>query len=364
VLVVPFHNEQHHLPRLIESLRNQEAPRVPVVFVDNASADGSRTLVEGCDEVRRDAWLVIGEPRVGKFHAMRSAAAFCRERFAAPYVGFVDADSYFADAQWLATCLDIVSHGSGPLGYTYSPFRYFGCEHLVNFQGAYRAYQSVLVSLMEHVGWLANGQAFVCAADLLGAYFERAPVTTEMDLRLSLLALSQRRRAEWLPALVMTSARRITVSPQSFAAWCFYDHAFYAAKDINAATKVDLRAPATAHDLEPAQIGHCFRRRAVKLVCRNLIPLLVFDRSALFLERLGARYGPEIATQVARAFRSLGRQDVLASPTQFEAMVSAIEAHPASTDLCRSIEQEMCTAYRRAPAVAPSPVGAERRPLS
>jgi len=356
VLVVPFHNEQHHLPRLIESLRNQQAPHVPVVFVDNASADASRAVVERCDEVRRGAWLIIDEPRVGKFHAMRTAVTFCRERFAATHVGFVDADSYFADAQWLATCLDVLGRGRDALGYTYSPVCYFGCEHLVNFQAAYRAYHSVLVSLMEHVGWLANGQAFVCVADLLNTYFERAAVTTEMDLRLSLLALSQRRRAEWLPAVVMTSARRITVSPRSFDGWCFYDHAFYAEKDINAAAKVDLRAPGTAHDLEPEQIGRFFHRRAVKLAGRHLIPLLVFDRTSLFLERLGARYGAEIAAQIARAFRTLGRQDILAGPTQFEAMVSALEAHPASMDLCRVIEHEMCTAYRRAPAVSPARV--------
>ena len=78
-LVVPFHNEEGGLPKVIEALRNQNTENISVVFVDNASTDGSRRLMYDCEEIRSGGWKLIREGRVGKFYAMETGTAFCVE---------------------------------------------------------------------------------------------------------------------------------------------------------------------------------------------------------------------------------------------------------------------------------------------
>jgi len=184
-LAVPFHNEERYLPRLIASLREQLGPEVPVVFVDNASTDGSAALVRRCAEIRAGRWVCLEERRVGKIHAMRTATAFAVERYGACCIGFLDADAYCATRDWLSRALDIVRQAGDRLGYTYSPFSYDGFDHLATFAAAYRAYETVLWRLIYEVGWLANGQGFVCPVEVLQRYFEQVEMRPEVDLRLS-----------------------------------------------------------------------------------------------------------------------------------------------------------------------------------
>jgi hypothetical protein len=339
-LVVPFHNEERHLPKLIASLRAQRRHGVPIVFVDNASRDGSRRLLDACEELRAGTWQCLDEPRVGKFHAMKAGTVFCAERFGARWVSFLDADAYCADADWLATCAGIVAAQGGDLGYVYAPFRYDGIEHLATFARAYAAYQSALIDLVTQVGWLANGQGFVAAADVLERYFARAQVTTEIDLRVSLLALHEGRRGHFHAGLIVSSPRRTLVHQANFTAWCFYEPDFYTRKDINAAAKLSLDGPALAGDLRPEDVGRFFARRALKLVARHLMPLVLFDRSSDPVERIGRLLDIELSPAAFAALREHARPECLFG-AGFEAMVGAIEAHPVGRELARRIERRM-----------------------
>lgn len=360
-LVVPFHNEERYLPVLIESLRGQRGHNVPVVFIDNGSSDRSRLLVERCAEVAAGTWLCASEPRVGKFHAMKTGTALCVEQFGARYVAFVDADSYCADVDWLRRGAETVELGQGDLGYVYSPFRYYGFEHLPIFARAYRAYEEVLILLLERIGWLANGQGFVAAAETLTRYFEAAQVTAEIDLRVSLLALAEGLRVYLNPSFIMTSARRIVVNSQNFAAWCFYDRSFYSGKDINAPRKLDLDAPAVVNDLQPNLVGRFFARRALKLVARHLLPLAIFDSHAIAQARIGTVLGVDLTRQTLTAFAPFTRTTDYLFTGRFEAMVHAIENHPVSAALARRIENLMHARYSAyvhpsaGPAAATSP---------
>ncbi len=344
-LVVPFHNEERYLPVLIESLRAQRGHHVPVVFIDNGSSDRSRLLVERCAEVAAGTWLCASEPRVGKFHAMKTGTALCVEQFGARYVAFVDADSYCADVDWLRRGAETVALGQGDLGYAYSPFRYYGFEHLPIFARAYRAYEEVLILLHERIGWLANGQGFVAAAETLTRYFEAAQVTAEIDLRVSLLALAEGLRVYLNPSFIMTSARRIVVNSQNFAAWCFYDRSFYSGKDINAPRKLDLDAPAAANDLQPNLVGRFFARRTLKLVARHLLPLAIFDSHASARARIGTVLGVDLTRQSLAAFAPFTRTTDYLFTERFETMIHAIESHPITAVLARHIENLMHDRY-------------------
>ena len=344
-LVVPFHNEERHLPTLIASLRLQRGHTVPIVFIDNGSTDRSRRLLERCDEVAAGTWLCVDEPRVGKFHAMRTGTAFCVERFSVGHVGFVDADSYLASDDWVSRGIQTLESGRHDLGYIYSPIRYYGFEQLPVFARAYRAYESVLAFLVERVGWLANGQGFVAPAATLTRYFETAQVTTEIDLRVSLLALWEGRRGHLNPGVLMTSARRIVVNARNFAAWCFYEPDFYSGKDINAPVKLDLDAPVAVDDLQPSMVGRFFARRALKIVSRHLLPLAIFDAHSLAPARIGAVLGIELTRQTLAAFAPFTLTTEHLFTERFEAMIEAIAGHPVSAVLAEHIASLMHAEY-------------------
>ena len=343
VVVVPYHNEERYLPRLIASLRAQRGASVPVVFVDSASTDGSAAIVRRCDEVRDGQWISSEEKQIGKFFAMRKAVRLCADAFGADHLAFLDADSYCADSDWVATAVRIA--GGERVGYTYSPVRYFGFDRLPTFALAYRAYEAVLHESMQRIGWVANGQGVLFAADVLARYFDAAQVTAEEDLRLSLLALCEGWAACPNPSLIMTSARRIVVNPNNFAAWCFYEPKYYSHKDINAAVKLDLNAPTAVDDLRPDQVTRFFQRRALKLACRHLIPLAIFDPSDLFLERLGVVFGADASAALARGLGHLRGQRSPILSDGLEAMIDMIERHPACIELAGRIERLMHQQY-------------------
>jgi len=346
-LVVPFHNEERYLPVLIESLRRQDNTDVPIVFVDNGSTDRSAILVQQCDEASTGRWFCISQERIGKRYAMLHGAVFSRERFGAGYVGLLDADSYFADPRWVSTADAIVQRSARTLGYTISPFRYVGMAHLPRFAIAYGAYEKVLWQLMDVVGWLANGLAFVCPVDALVRYFERAAITTEIDLRLSLLALSEGLKPEINPAIVFTSARRIVVNRRNFSAWCFYERQFYSHKDINDARKLNLNTPGLVDDLPPDMIAWFFSRRALKLTCRHLVPFLLFSADPSVPERMVAFFGAGIRTRMTQLLseNNWDADDLLTD--RFQEMVVRLECHPLSTLVAGQLAERMRNHYER-----------------
>jgi len=344
-LAVPFHNEERYLPRLIASLREQHGPEVPVVFVDNASTDGSAALVRRCAETQAGRWVCLEERRVGKFHAMKTATAFAAERYGARCMGFLDADAYCTTRDWLSRGIDIVRHAGDRLGYTYSPFSYEGFDHLTTFAAAYRAYEAVLWRLVYEVGWLANGQGFFCPVEVLRRYFERAEVRAEIDLRLSLLALRDGKRGYLHPTPIRSSGRRMIVNAKNFAEWCFYGEDFYVRKDINAADKLDLNAPEPIQDLPGEMVDQFFERRALKLVVRHVIPLLVVERDSRRLERMQAVLGSALSGGAARRLSemSLTVEQVLGAG--LDEFARAIEKDPASIELTQSIAARMREQY-------------------
>jgi hypothetical protein len=278
---------------------------------------------------------------------MHTGMAFCQERFNARYVGFLDADSYCADNAWVRRSLDLVAGAYDNLGYTYSPIEYFGFERLPLFSTAYHAYNQVLRLLTEQIGWLANGQGFVCAVEILTRYFQAAHITTEIDLRCALLALAYGRQAYLNPTILLTSGRRTTVNAKNFFAWCFYERAFYTQKDINTPTKLPLNVPAAAQDLTPDMVGQFFQRRALKITCRHLIPFTIFNRGAAACERIQEILGINVAGQLDDLTRRFCSGPEYLLTNSFETMIMAIERHPVCIALAQCIASLMHDQYAK-----------------
>lgn len=347
-LVVPFYNEERFLPSLMESLRAQSIQNILIVFIDNGSTDRSVALIQGCQEVKTGKWTCIEERTIGKFHAMKTATAFCTQQLGVRNVGFLDADSYLGDPAWVHNSLEIIEGANGRLGFTYSHIVYFGFDGLPVFKSAYLAYEHVLRFLVENVGWLANGQGFVCSTQVLKRYFREAELTTEIDLRCSLLALSQGRRAYFNPGVLVSSGRRMIVNAKNFAAWCFYEREFYSKKDINAQQKLNLNTPALVQDLPHERVEQFFRRRAMKITCRHLIPLAIFDASSYYLERLKTVLGVDVAAKLNRTTRRFRENTGYLLTDEFETMIKEIERDPATIALANYLEELMRERYSEA----------------
>lgn len=344
-VVIPFHNEARHLPRLMDALRTQSVQNVPVVFIDNASTDGSGALVQRSAEVKTGKWTYLTEPHIGKFFAMQTATTWCVEQLGARHIGFLDADSYPGGSAWIHNSLESVDRAQERFGYTYSPITYVGFEQLPIFTRAYQAYEMVLRFLVEHMGWLANGQGFVCPTDILTRYFQTAHITTEIDLRCALLALTDGRQAYYNPTLLISSGRRIVVNAANFTAWCFYERDFYAKKDINASAKLNLDAPTPVEDLPPDMVGQFFTRRAIKITCRHLILRALFDRHPTFLETFKSVLGVNVSEQLKGLIERFQGHEEFLLTQRFETMIRAIENNPACAAVAHRIAHLMHERY-------------------
>ena len=152
------------------------------------------------------------------------------------------------------------------------------------------------------------------------------------------------RRAAFLPCEIRTSAR-IVVNAENFAAWCFYRRTFYAEKDINAPTKLDLNTPGAISDFTTDLVPSFFQRRAIKLACRDLIPLAICDRHGVIAERLGLFFGAAVEEQVRGFTTQLRWQPEWAISERFDLLIDQIEADPASAALSDAIEGMMQDEY-------------------
>lgn len=349
--VIPIHNEGHHLPEFLASLHADERSCGEVAFllVDNASTDSSAMVLAAHPDVRSGRWHAIREPRVGKFFAIRRGTAHAVERLQARRIGFLDADTQLARG-WIAAAAKTVALAGESFGYTYGPYSYSGFAHLPTFHQAYEAYERVLHALIATSGWFSHGSGGVYPASLLLRYFAGAEVTTEMDLRQSLFALSAGGRPTLNSEPIVSSGRRIVRDRAHLHAWCLYDPAFYAEKDINDERKVDLKRSA-APDLDPDLIGAFFASRARKLACRNLVPLALFDRSGTLTERVGEMLSPAGRTSLRRLRRAVGADAVFLT-RRFESLVRTVERRRVGRELARTIEERMVDAYRSPPVEA------------
>ena len=277
-LVVPFHNEVDRLSGVIRALRNQASHEVEIVFVDNGSTDGSGDLVMELEEVASRRWHFFTEERVGKFHAMRSATEFCVRGLDASVVGFLDADSYPTEARWLKEA-SLIADQSGPqLGFIHSTCEYGDHEAWPRFRAACETCHAVVEDISRRFGWFANAAGGFFSVRLLQRYFGVAEPATEIGLRMSLFGLWLGLEGRHNRGSVRTSARRIVRDPVSFKQWCLYSREFYLDKDLNREQKIDLTKGGPVLDLTPAQLQLFFRRQAVKISCRTLVPMVLLGR--------------------------------------------------------------------------------------
>jgi glycosyltransferase involved in cell wall biosynthesis len=344
-LIIPFHNEDRHLPWLIHSLREQDVQNVPIVFIDNASTDGSAALVCACEEVKNGRWLCLEEPRIGKIRAMKTATALCQERFGATRIGFLDSDSYLGESGWIRRSLEITKQVGEHFGFTYSPLRYFGLDNWPVFKEVYLVYSEVLQSVVMKIGWLANGQGFLCSVDTLNDYFENAELTTEIDLRCSLLALLEGRQAFLNPSVLMSSARRMTANQKTLRAWCFYEREFYSKKDINTGAKLDLKISDRVEDLGLDLIDRFFERRALKIACRHLLPLAIFNENLFYFDKIASVLEIEMPRDRISHLRQQFRSREWVLTDRFEDMIRTLEQDSLTGEVAKRIQGMMVEQY-------------------
>ena len=119
-VVIPVYNAAAHLPRCLEGLRHQATDGLPgpieLVFVDDASTDGSGTLLEEADH---PGLRILRNPE-------RRGIPFSRNRgwraAAAPIVFFTDADCW-NPPDWIAQGLRVFREAPGLRG-LYGPIFY------------------------------------------------------------------------------------------------------------------------------------------------------------------------------------------------------------------------------------------------
>lgn len=345
-LVVPFHNELDRLPTVVRALRNQASHDVEIVFVDNGSTDGSVDLVQALEEIASRTWHCISEECVGKYHAIRSATEFCVRELDASVVGFLDADSYPTDDRWLCTS-SLIADQTGPrLGFIHSPCEYGEHEAWPRFRAACEACRAVVEDVSRRFGWFANAAGGFFSVRLLQRYFGVAEPATEIGLRMSLLGLWLGLEGHHNGGAVRTSMRRIVRDPVSFKRWWTYSREFYLDKDLNREDKTDPGAGRPVNDLTDAQLHLFFRRQAVKMSSRTLVPMAwIGSRGSAEPGELLATLGVSGLDPKEVELASLVIDAETLTTSRFEALLRQIERSALCGRVSEVIEQRLHGAY-------------------
>jgi hypothetical protein len=105
--------------------------------------------------------------------------------------------------------------------------------------------------------------------------------------------------------------------------------------------KVALDVPPSNDDLDPDEVPLFFRRRALKAVARELVPMLLADGSDGVLERVGGLVGAQTCADLARDFADVRGLRLPVLDGGFRALVAAIERHPAAVAIASHLAEEM-----------------------
>ncbi len=102
-VVIPYYNEAAFLPKTVASLVAQTVRPLQLVFVDNASTDGSTTIIKSIMSNHPDVESVyLHEPAPGQINALQAGLAHVTSEF----VATCDADTFYP-AHYLALCTAI-----------------------------------------------------------------------------------------------------------------------------------------------------------------------------------------------------------------------------------------------------------------
>jgi len=164
-IIIPARNEAANLPRLLASLLSQIYPLYEIIVVDDASTDGTATLVQNYSKKGVRLIHTDGPPQgwTGKNHACWIGASNALY----PWLLFVDADIELAPLALHSTMSFVYQQGVHAL----SLFPHQCCETFWERLLLPFAYQQYFVGInaqaiqREHGPVLANGQYFLICRD-------------------------------------------------------------------------------------------------------------------------------------------------------------------------------------------------------
>jgi glycosyltransferase involved in cell wall biosynthesis len=343
-IIVPFFNEEKHLPRLIDSLANQDnLENVKIVFVDNNSQDNSLNLVEDLLNKKLPGAEILIQPNQGKLHAIQKGLDYLSNQSHADSVAIMDADSYYHTSSWITTNTRLWNDNQGIKKYLYGPFYYFGFDYLPNFQKMYTCYFEVLTQIMAEIGWFGSGQNIVYELSGIAEVFDKMSTLNNLnlnedDLILSIYLLSQGNRPIYNNELVMTSGRRMIKSPKNFYSWINYGTEFYKHRWENKWQEDYLHIK----DIDKSEVNQIFLNRATKLVVRNLLPLAVYNTTGDIVKNLEQKFG-KFELEIKDIPNAL---DLLAGKNnKFENLVDQIAATDYAKRLSKHFAEEMRSLY-------------------
>lgn len=325
-IIVPFYNEKENLGKLIQSLSCQRRSSFRPVFVNSRSTDGSVELLESLEEVRSGSWILLDESRRGQLYALYRGLKFCVEN-KYEYVGIIDADSYVKSRSFLSSAEKTIDDISGSLdkskfGYIFGPVKYdmsLLCDDFSNLTKAVDAYETILLGdIYRNIGWFACGSyCFFESSQLLDVYRKMKTLKIrndsdfdipENDLRISMELLRRGRKIYYSKIPVFTSPERLVSDPYGWAK-DYYNYRYKSS--LSTAKSKDI----SGDDIRRVLLG-----RAQKIVTRNLVPLMIVDRTDGFIERASKFFSVDLSV-IARYRNYYTDDELIWSIAERESMI-------------------------------------------
>jgi hypothetical protein len=123
-------------------------------------------------------------------------------------------------------------------------------------------------------------------------------------------------------------------------------------KDINANRKVNLDLPELVADLSLLMLRRFFKRRALEVAARHLLPLAISDPSSSHFDRIRAAFDIDVEAELSETARRFRNYEECLFTSEFDDMIELVEDSPATLALSERIADLMCKRFEQTVASA------------
>ncbi len=296
-LIIAAFNEEKELPVALGSLARQIDSEFNIIFVNNASTDRTREILDDFVFPSQTKKIVIDEPKIGRINALKAGISTALELESTDLLAFSDADAFFGPS-WSYETKKLFLNKDVSFAYSTERFKSEGLHLLPNFSQCLADYTWMLYQMRSKIGGYINMGHYIVKKDVfvkIGGLDEEWKRSE--DTLLTMKLLSKGYIGTYSAGQIWFSARRL-LDRDNIVKWC-KDQDYLEFVSINGGTtlkpiRVTENMNFVGEDISPSLGEEALSIRSQRLF-RRLLVLTIFEmESQSYIMTKAFRYFPEL----------------------------------------------------------------------